>query len=54
MQYCAGVQHTELYFKPLKHSELSLDRPPTGQTAAQYIVVSAVNLLPLSPLLLLL
>lgn len=50
MQCCACVEHTELYFKPLKHSELSPDRPPTGQNAAQYMVVSAVNLLPLSPL----
>lgn len=46
MQHSACAQHnTELYCKPLKHSELSLNRPPIGQYTAQYMVVSAVNLL---------
>lgn len=46
MQHSACVQHnTELYSKPVKRSELSLNRPPIGQYAAHYMVVSAVNLL---------
>lgn len=46
MQHSTRVQHyTELYCKPLKHGELSLNRPPIGQYTAQYMVVSAVNLL---------
>lgn len=32
MQHSACVQHNaELYCKPLKHSELSLNSPPKGQ-----------------------
>lgn len=49
MQHCACVHHsTELHSKPLNHSELSLNRPPTGPYTAQYMVVSAVNFLFLS------
>ena len=50
MQHSARPRHnTELHCKPLEHSELSLNRRPIGQCAAQYMAVSAVNLLLLFP-----